>query len=1131
MSAEIAQLEATILALESQRAVLGDLVVDTAVGPLRARLAALNAPPAPPPPAAPEAAEPAQALKLVTVMFLDVVGSTTLSQHLDPEEIHAVMDGALERCTAIVQSHGGKVLQYAGDNLLAAFGADEAREDDARRAVLCGLALLAEGRALGEEVARAHRHEGFNVRVGLHTGGVLLGGGVDAEGTIRGISVNIAARMEQTAPAGALRISHDTWRQVRGLFDAEEQDPIAVKGVDKPIVTYLVKRAKPRAQRTSTRGVEGVDTRMIGRDAELHALQDAFSRVAAGRQLEMVQVVAEAGVGKSRLLHEFDQWAETQRERFHSFQGRADPQTQAQPYGLLRDVLAWRLQIADGDPMPLARQKVEAGIAPLFMDDDGPALAQAHAHLLGHLIGLDFSDSPHVQGILDDPQQIRARAFHAAVQSFRRFSAHGGLPIVLQLDDLHWSDDGSLDFLAHLCRVNRDVPMLLLCLTRPTLYERRADWAAPPWPLQRIDLAPLDKQGSQQLADELLQKLPEVPAALTELIIGRAEGNPFYMEELVKMLVDQGALEPGPERWALHAERLVAAAVPPTLTGVLQARLDGLPGIERLALQEASVIGMVFWAQALAALDDQAPRALPALARRELALPRADSSLDGAQEYAFKHQILREVTYDTLLKRFRRKFHARAADWLAGQTGARANALLGTAAEHYEKAGDAAHAAEYYTRAAEEARKRYAHGAVLANVSRALALLSDETALSAEAVQSLRWRLLDARERTLDLQGRRPEQRADLEVLEQMAEAMGDDHRRADLATRRCLLAVRTGDYTGQRDAARLAMALATRAQDTKLRLNAQRLLADAMARLGDVDGGQALALEGLAEARASGLIGLESRFLNALTVIANRKQDVVALLDACQQAVRLRRELGDRRNEAIGMATLGGAWLELGDLEQAQYDLDECLKLHRAVGDRGLEPIALANLSQLAMWQGQGERARSHAMAALEIAVDVQAKELEAFACWSLGQAELALGQADAAAQAFGRALAVADAIDSPYRLDAVAGLARVALARDDLPAAQAQVQVLQAHEAGGGQLDGTLGQRLIELTWWQVLVRAGDAAAGPLLERAHAGLLARAEAINDLSLRESFLARVPENRALLAAWAARPPTRPDGA
>ena len=154
-----------------------------------------------------------------------MVGSTTLSQHLDPEEIHAVMDGALARCTTVVRAHYGKVLQYAGDSLLAAFGATEAKEDDAERAVRCGLAQLAEGRALGAEVLTAsYGHAGFDVRVGIHTGGVLLGGGVDADGTIRGIAVNIAARMEQTAPAGALRISHDTYAQVRGIFDVEPQE-------------------------------------------------------------------------------------------------------------------------------------------------------------------------------------------------------------------------------------------------------------------------------------------------------------------------------------------------------------------------------------------------------------------------------------------------------------------------------------------------------------------------------------------------------------------------------------------------------------------------------------------------------------------------------------------------------------------------------------------------------------------------------------------------------------------------------------------------------------------------------------------------------------------------------------------
>ena len=388
MRSEREQLEAVIEGLESQRGLLGDAFVDAGLAPLCARLAALVEVQASP--------TPSQTLKQVNILFLDIVGSTLLSQHLDPEEIHAVMDGSLTRCTAIVEAHHGKVLQYAGDNLLAVFGADEAREDDAERAVRCGLALLAEGCALGTEVKRQHGHEGFDVRVGVHTGGVLLGGGVDAEGSIRGIAVNIAARMEQTAPAGALRISHDTYRHVRGVFEVEAQDRIAVKGVDEPIATYLVRRAKPRAFRIASRGIEGVETRMIGRDGELAALQRAFLRLFVERRPALVAVVGEAGLGKSRLLHEFEAWSEARPEAFYIFQGRANPLTENQPYGLLRDIIARRLQIGDGDSVDAAKRKIDDGLVPLFGAVEGADMAEAHAHLLGHLIGLDFSDSRHI---------------------------------------------------------------------------------------------------------------------------------------------------------------------------------------------------------------------------------------------------------------------------------------------------------------------------------------------------------------------------------------------------------------------------------------------------------------------------------------------------------------------------------------------------------------------------------------------------------------------------------------------------------------------------------------------------------------------------------------------------------------
>ena len=233
--------------------------------------------------------------------------------------------------------------------MLAVFGGEETREDDAERAVLCGLALLAEGARVGAEIAAAHGHAGFNVRVGIHTGPVLLGSGVGTDPSVHGVAVNVAARMEQTAPPGALRISQEVYAQVRGMFDVTAPEPLHVKGIDAPVVSYLVHKAKPRSFRIVARGIEGVATRMIGRDAELATLEEAFARVFRERRLAAVTVVGEAGIGKSRLLSEFETWVEARPETVLLFKGRATPQTEEQPYGLLRDIVAWRFRIADDD--------------------------------------------------------------------------------------------------------------------------------------------------------------------------------------------------------------------------------------------------------------------------------------------------------------------------------------------------------------------------------------------------------------------------------------------------------------------------------------------------------------------------------------------------------------------------------------------------------------------------------------------------------------------------------------------------------------------------------------------------------------------------------------------------------------
>ena len=298
-------------------------------------------------------------------------------------------------------------------------------------------------------------------------------------------------------------------------------------------------------------------------------------------------------------------------------------------------------------------------------------------------------------------------------------------------------------------------------------------------------------------------------------------------------------------------------------------------------------------------------------------------------------------------------------------------------------------------------------------------------------------------------------------------------------------------------------------------------MLADTLARQGQVAQALALANEGLVEVRATGLLGLESRFLNALTVIHAQRGDLMALLENCQQATRLRHELGDRRNEAIGLATLGGIWMALGQHAQAEAALRESLKLHRAVGDRGQEPVALANLSQLALWQGEIPQALDHARQAHAVAAEVQARELEAFALWCLGQAELAQGQITSAESSFAAALVAAQATGSAYALDAQAGLARVALLQGDLAEAMRHAEALLLHGADSSALQACLARRLVELSAWQVLHHAGDARAPGLLRAAHQSLQDSAGALADPALRQGMLTGVPEHRQLMAAWA----------
>ena len=837
-------------------------------------------------------------------------------------------------------------------------------------------------------------------------------------------------------------------------------------------------------------------------------MQQAYLRLTQpGAGLARLLVTGEAGVGKTRLLHEFERWADTRAERCCRLQGRVQPQTRGQPYGLLRELLAWWLQIADSDPLQQARRKVEDGLAPLLHDGTG-------AHLLGHLVGLDFSDSPHVQALAGDGRQLRARAFDAAALWLCRLAAAQGLPLLMLLEDLHWADDGSLDFLAHLAQTQPDLPLLVLALARPDFAADQPAWAVGTG-VQQLLLAPLDALQSHQLADELLQRLGEVPALLRELITGRAEGNPFYMEELVRMLVDQGAIDTAGERWTVHAERLLASQVPVTLVGVLQARLDGLAPAERLALQRAAVIGPVFWDQALQAVHADAPAALPALVRRELVAPATGSRYQGATEYSFRHQVLQQVAYDTLLRPARRDAHARVATWLAGTGEARADDHLGLVATHFDKAGQVRPAADFYGRAATQAHARFAHREVIDYATRGLALVPAVDADDA-AARRLRLQLLTVRERTLNLRGQRAEQQADLDALDALAEQLDDDHARGHVARHRCDMALRVGDWAALERYAQASIAAAERVGDRVARLRALYWLMPLADQRGDLQTMVSTAEAGLAEARALGEARLESDFLEGLGIASMLRNDLQGHMDALQQSMQICERLGLRKNVAIASNNLGCALLQCGADAAARAHLQTALRLAREVGDRQTEPYPLIALSMLDLRQGEKQSALAQAVQALETARAVRDPINEAAALVRMGWAELALGDAAAAVRNFLQAQAVAQSVQHVFVLDAAAGLVEEALQRGDAPAVQRAAQPLADWLRQGLSFTRCYEPAKVFLAAQQALAETEPAAAAAALQAGRTWARQQADGLRDPQLRVSHAQWMPA--ALLA-------------
>jgi tetratricopeptide (TPR) repeat protein len=780
------------------------------------------------------------------------------------------------------------------------------------------------------------------------------------ERNLIGDTVNLAARLERAAPIEGVLVGQSTYDQIRGLFSAREQPPLAVKGKARPVQTYLIYREKPRAFRMHTRGLAGITTRTVGRDAELAVLQETYRRALSGDGLQWVTVSGEAGVGKSRLLAEFEHWLELRPEQVWYLVARAWPQTERSPYHLLRGLLSFRFQIREGDPLDIARDKLTAGLTEVLGDE----LGEEAAAFVGQLVGFDFRHSSWIAHIVEDTRQIRGRA----EVLLREYLTHlcATEPAVLLLEDLHWADEESLVLLSDILSERWPWQLCVIGLARPLLWERGVRWrdTASGEPVAhhcRLDLAPLSDELTGELARELLQKVTQPLNWLIPLLVERSAGNPYFAEELVHWLIEQGVIETGPDVWQVDEGQSLGLSVPGTVQGVLQARLERLGREERATLQRAAVVGRVFWDGAVEYIGQEAVLAerWEGLQQRDLVFRQPASQLPGEEEYHFKHVLLRDVVYEYTLKKLRRVFHKRAAEWLEEVTAERADEWAAVIAMHYEQARETVEAAEWYRRAGKQAQGTYAPEAAIGYYQKALEFLA-ETCKVSETLQvwARQREIYDGLGKMLRWQARYTEAAEAYTAMLMAAEAAGD-------------AAAQARAWNGLSDV-----------QDSQ---GDHRAALESAGRAGEVAQAAGAPVE-----LARGLYNKGWAFM--------RLGNAEAALTLGEQALSLSAELVARDEVARSLNLIGVAYQMLGRYEQATHYKERSLALRRESGDRDGEESALNSLGEIARLRGDYRAAVVFYQKALTIAQEIGDRDGEMVYLSNLGGARVGLAEYRAA-------------------------------------------------------------------------------------------------------------------------------------
>ncbi len=981
-----------------------------------------------------------QQRKLATVLYMSIVNSESITQRFDPEDVMAFMDAALPRLADPVQAHGGRVIRFTGDGFLALFGAPVARENDPEMGVRAGLGILAEAHAFVREAETQWNVTDLNVRVGISTGLLVVGGDTEAENAIMGAAVNLAEHLENAAEPGMLLISDHTYAHVRGVFDVQLLEPIAVKGLAAPLQVYAVDRAKPRAFRMQMRGVAGVETRMVGREAELLKLQSMFREATEDAEVHVVTIVGDAGVGKSRLLYELEKWIELLPEGIYYFRGRSSPEDETTPYGLVRRIFTNRFDILESDSTEEVREKFRAGMVPTIDLDE--------ADLVGQLIGFDFSSGQAVETQLGS-QSFGEVAGRHLTKYLRSITTE---PTVIFLEDIHWADDSSLDLIGQLVTAVPDSRLLVVCLARPSLFERRPNWGEGHEIHTRVDLAPLSRRASRTLVGEIFQKAGEIPVDLHDMIVEGAEGNPFYVEELIKMLIEEGVVDPGEEFWRVEAERLPKVRIPLTLAGILQARLDSLPPAEKILLQRASIAGRRFWRALVAGLTNDRTEAaqvdslLDDIRRRELILRHEHSAFETTDEYVFKHALLRDVTYETVLLKVRRVYHAQVAQWLENTAGDRVKEHLGLIARHYRLAGEKVKAAGFLQRLGEESLKISAFRDAARSFERALSLLPEpDDEQSQGSTASVANASLTDRAMLLVNLGTACNRIGDyltaIEHFEQglsLARKAGDPQAEIEALSRLAQVASERGAYETAQRSLDEVLVLARKRDDLSDVAFALSMQGTIAWKWGNIELAEKCCYESMAIYKKIGDNTRLPQLFNILGILATIQENFDEAEQNYEQGLDMARELEERQLIADLLSNSGYLHHHCTEnLQAAKRCYRESLSIAREIGHRNGATSTSINLGQLHATLGEHQLAWKCLRDALIDSVAIGAVPLTLDALVGVAQHQVEVERYELAAELLGLALGHSSLqVDSAKVAESVLDRVRMAL-----PAAKLEV------------------------------------------------------------------------------------------